>query len=339
MKAAIIGMGPMGKRHVTALGHVPGLELVAVADRRTEALRSTDLSPKVRRFDDAIQLLDEVRPELVIVATNAPSHHSLVEASVALGAKAILCEKPMACSLATARAMGDACRAAGVRLAVNHCRRHVAAYGWIRERVESGHWGALRGVRIACPGTGLGCITTHFVDLAAFLSGESFVRVTSWVDPERSVNPRGEEFHDPGGLIVAEGNRGTRYIFHQIEDASGPVSIILDLTLARVVVEEREGRVSVIRRDASVKPGPGRPPKFDEEAPPQDKPLKLDVVEMTAEVLTELAKERPLTCTAENGYRSLEVIISAYLSHARGNIPVALPLEREEDLSLGLAIT
>lgn len=339
MKVAILGMGPMGKRHASAVGRVSGLELAAVADRRTEALESAGLPPEVRRFDDPVQLLDEVHPGLVIVATNAPSHPSLVAVSVAHGAKAVLCEKPMACSLAAARAMEETCRAAGVCLAVNHCRRHVAAYAWARERIASGHWGHLRGVRMACPGIGLGCLTTHFIDLAAFLSGDTFMRVTGWVDPERDLNPRGAEFHDPGGLVVAEGASGARYVFHQIEDASGPASIVLDLTLARIVVEEREGRVSVIRRDPAVKPGPGRPPKFDEEAPPDDRPLKLDLVEMTAAVLTELAKEGPLTCSAENGYRSLEVIVAAHLSHSRGNMPVALPLEREDDLSLELAIT
>ncbi len=339
MKAAILGFGPMGKRHAAAVGRVPGLALVAVADRRPEALASEGIAPEVARYDDALRLLGELRPELVVVATNAPSHPALVVAAVAQGARAVLCEKPVACSLAQARTMEDACRAGGVRLAVNHCRRHVSAYEWVRDRIASGHWGALRGVRMACPGIGLGCLATHFIDLAAFLSGQRFARVTGWVDPERGANPRGAEFHDPGGLIVAEGDGGARFVFHQIEDASGPTSIVLDLTLARVVVEEREGRVSVIRRDPSVKPGPGRPPKFDEEAPPQDQPLKLDIVEMTSAVLAELAGEGRLTCAAEHGYRSLEVVVGAHLSHGRGNVPVELPLVDEKDLAMELAIT
>jgi len=339
MKAAIIGFGPMGKRHASSIARVPGLELAAVADRKTEILESADLPDGTLRFADAEELLAKAGPELVVVATNAPSHARMTSLACRAGSRAVLCEKPMACSLAEAGSMIEACRAAGARLAVNHCRRHVPAYEWIRERIASGHWGILRGVRIACPGIGLGCLATHFIDLAAFLSGDRFVRVTGWVDPERGPNPRGEEFHDPGGLVVAEGASGARYVFQQMEDASGPQSIVLDLTLARIVVEEREGRVSVIRRDPSVKPGPGRPPKFDAEAPPEDRPLRLDLVELTAAVLSELAGGGPVTCAAEHGYHSLEVVVATHVSHERGNEPVMLPLASKCEISASFSIT
>ena len=339
MRVGIVGFGPMGKRHAAAVACAPGLELVAVADRRPEAFESKELEGSVLQYSDALSLIEEARPELVVVATNAPSHSAVVMAAVEHGARAVLCEKPIACSLAEADLMIRACDLAGARLAVNHCLRHVPAYGWVRERIASGLWGTLRGVRMASPGIGLGCVTTHYIDLASFLSGDAFVRVTGWVDPERGPNPRGAEFHDPGGLVVAEGASGARFVFQQMEDASGPASIVLDLTLARVVIEEREERVSVILRDPSVKPGPGRPPKFDEISLPNDRPLKIDVVELTAAVMTELAGGDVLTCSGGDGYRSLETVVAAYVSNARGNVPVGLPLDGDEALTWELAIT
>ena len=38
MRAAVIGLGRMGARHLEALDGIDGIELAAVADRSTEAL-------------------------------------------------------------------------------------------------------------------------------------------------------------------------------------------------------------------------------------------------------------------------------------------------------------
>jgi predicted dehydrogenase len=339
MKTAIIGMGPMGVRHVAAVAKVPELELVAVCDSRAEALENAGLDARVGRFARAEDLFAAAGPELVILATTAPSHHALTRTALQAGASRILCEKPVACSLRQAREMLDQAAARGAVLAVNHCRRHVPAYRWLAGQIRSGEWGALRGVRSACPGIGLGCLATHFLDLLRFLGGEDFVEVFGWVDAEKGVNPRGACFHDPGGLIVATGASGARYVHHQIEDAAGPYSLTLDLTSARISVEERDGKIGVIWRDPSVKPGPGRPPRFETLACPEEAPLRLDLVEMTAGVLAELARGAALTCAGEHGYKSLEAVVAAYGSHAAGHVAMPLPLTDPDLLDKELPIT
>jgi len=339
MKVAIIGMGPMGVRHIAAVGKVPGLELSAVCDSRPEALEKTGLDPNVARYLSAEELLDKAPPELLILSTTAPSHHSLTLAALRAGVRRILCEKPIACSLRQAREMLDQAAVCGAVLAVNHCRRHVPAYRWLAGKIRSGERGVLRGARSACPGIGLGCLATHFLDLLRFLGGEDFVEVFGWVDAEKGANPRGACFHDPGGLIVATGVSGARYIHHQIEDAAGPYSLTIDLTSARISVEERDGKIGVIWRDPSVKPGPGRPPRFENLACPEDAPLRLDLVEMTAGVLAELARGDALTCAGEHGYKSLEAVVAAYGSHAAGHAAMTLPLSDSDLLDKELPIT
>lgn len=339
MRAAIIGLGPMGRRHVAALQRVAGVDLVAVCDSREEALGWEGVPASAGRYASAGSLLAAQSPDLVVIATTAPSHAALVEAAGRAGARAVLCEKPVSTSLAGARAMIEACARTGTALAVNHCRRHVPAYRWLASRIAAGGWGEVRGVRIGIPGIGLGCLGTHFLDLMRMLAGEEFSAVSGWVDEERGANPRGGEFHDPGGLIVARGARGTRFVLHQIEDGAGPGSIVLDLTGARLVIEERTRSVQIIRRDPSAAPGPGRPPRFEEVAVPEDQPLELDIVALTAEVLRELAAGRAPTCDAQHGYASLEVVVAAYLSHERGHVPVVLPLAAADELGRELAIT
>lgn len=339
MRAAIIGLGPMGRRHVAALQRVAGVELVGVCDAREEALAWEGVPASAARLPSAAVLLAALHPELVVVATTAPSHGELVVAAARGGARAVLCEKPMATSLAAARAMMAACRESGTVLAVNHCRRHVPAYRWLAAQIASGRWGQIRGVRMGIPGIGLGCLGTHFLDLMRMLSGEEFVAVSGWVDPERGANPRGAHFHDPGGLVVAQGRAGTRFVLHQIEDGAGPGSIALDLTGARVVIEERSRAVHILWRDTSTPTGQGRPPRFEEVALPEEHPLELDIVALTAEVIGELVAGQVPTCAAEHGYASLEAVVATYLSHEQGHLPVALPLSGEGVLARELAIT
>lgn len=339
MRAAIIGLGPMGLRLVASVAKVPGFELVAACDIRPEALETPALAPGVRRFDDSGQLLAESLPDILIIATTAPSHCHLTLAALDAGVRRLLVEKPMASSLSQAKEMLERGRRYGARMAVNHSRRHVAGYAWLASEIRSGRWGKLRGIFASCPGIGLGCLATHFLDLMRFLSGEDFLSVSGWVDPERRANPRGAAFHDPGGLTVATSASGTRFVHEQIEDGAGPFSLVLDLTQARVTVEDNEGRISVIWRDPSVTPGPGRLPRYEVVEPPAEGLLELNLIELGAAVLRELAGDGPLTCDAQHGYQSLEAVVATHFSHRRGHIPLSLPLQEEGILTEELPIT
>jgi predicted dehydrogenase len=328
----------MGRRYVEALRLVDNAELTAVADTRPEALSGADLNG-IRSYTEPLTMLAEAQADVAIVATNGPSHHSLVLAAIAAGASGILCEKPMACSVDEAEEMVRTARDKGCKLAVNHTLRHVPAYRWLAQQLQSGRWGELRSIQSSWPGIGLGCLATHMVDLWRFLGGEEINTVFGWVDPVRGRNPRGAEFSDPGGMIVATSASGTRYVHQQAEDGAGPGSLAIETTKTQIVVDQYARSVVVLLRDLSVKPGPGRPPKYDPVLPPPEALLALDIVRCSAEALRELVEDREMTCAAEHGLRSLEVVVAAHLSNDRGHAPVSLPLNDPESKAKWLPIT
>jgi hypothetical protein len=99
------------------------------------------------------------------------------------------------------------------------------------------------------------------VDLWRFLTGEELTTVHGWVDPVRGSNPRGSNYRDPGGMIIATTASSTRYIHEQAEDGAGPSSMVIATTGAQIAVDEHRGSIEILARDLSVKPGPGRPPR------------------------------------------------------------------------------
>lgn len=339
MKAAVIGVGPHGRRLVKILRELPGVELAAVVDKSEDALRAAELPAETARYTTAEELWSRGDVPLVCVATNAPSHAALSEAAMDAGCRYLFVEKPMACSLAECDRILDKARATGTRVAVDHFRRFAPTFQWLRGQITSGEWGQLRNIWIQRPGIGLGCNATHSFDMVRLLTEAKVERVTGWVDPPVGKNPRGEQFVDPGGLVVMELAGGARGVVAQIEDGAGPESIEIDLTAARIRLAERGGPIEVVRRDLSVKPGPGRPPVFEELTAPEELPAKANMLDAIRDFLAEFISDQPLRVDPAEGRVPVEVLVAAYLSDRRGHQPVELPITKPEELELWLPVT
>lgn len=104
-------------------------------------------------------------PDGVIVCSENAQHRPLVELAAAAGAQ-VLCEKPIATTLTDARAMIDACAAAGVNLMIAYPVRFSPAFTALSQTVGSGALGKT----LAITGTNNGRIPldsrSWFVDAA-----------------------------------------------------------------------------------------------------------------------------------------------------------------------------
>src|SRR5262249_56959247 len=87
------------------------------------------------------------------------------------GARAVLCEKPMAVHLADADRMIQAARAHGTLLCVNHQRRFTPRYVAAKELIDAGAIGLVTHVSAICGGDLL-TDGTHLIDLTRYLVGE-----------------------------------------------------------------------------------------------------------------------------------------------------------------------
>lgn len=102
-------------------------------------------------------------PDKVVVCSENVRHRALVERAAAHGVD-VLCEKPLATTPEDGAAMVEACRAAGVRLAVAHPVRFSPAYLAVRAAVRAGTTGDVLTVSGANNGYMPGARRRWFID-------------------------------------------------------------------------------------------------------------------------------------------------------------------------------
>ena len=119
--------------------------LVAACDRSDAALSA--VPGDCVRTADLSEALRTPGVDAVYVATPNHAHRPVVESAAAAG-KHVLCEKPMAATLADARAMVTACRRAGVAYATAFDQRFHAAHRTLAKLVRDGRLGTVTQARV-----------------------------------------------------------------------------------------------------------------------------------------------------------------------------------------------
>ncbi|MGY1618930.1 Gfo/Idh/MocA family protein [Geodermatophilus sp. SYSU D00691] len=125
----------------------PGGRVVAVHSRSAERGAGYARRHGIERSHDTLDaLLADPEVDAVYVSTTNDRHAAEAIAAARTG-RHVLCEKPLALTLADARAMVDTAAAAGVVLATNHGRRNDPALRAARDLVRAGALGIPRAAR------------------------------------------------------------------------------------------------------------------------------------------------------------------------------------------------
>jgi len=128
-----------GEAYISNLRHIEDVEVLGVADN--DVSRGEKIADQNEvHFFPAYEALLEARPDGVIVCTENNRHRPLVEMAAARGIH-VLCEKPIATTLADARAIVDTCDKAGVLLMTAFPMRFSAPLLEIKTRLDNGDFG------------------------------------------------------------------------------------------------------------------------------------------------------------------------------------------------------
>ncbi|TFV64660.1 UNVERIFIED_ORG: Gfo/Idh/MocA family oxidoreductase [Bacillus sp. AZ43] len=217
---------PLRPRLAVLAGRDPG-RVAEAAGRLGWSATETDWRRVVERDD----------VDLVDVCTPGDTHAEIAIAALEAG-KHVLCEKPLANSVAEAEAMAEAAAKAaarGVRSMVGFTYRRVPAIGLARQLVAEGRLGEIRHVRaqylqdwIADPaapmswrlekdkaGSGaLGDIGAHIVDLTQYITGQSLTGVSALLETFVKERP----LPASAGSLSGVGGEGTGTV--TVDDAA-----------------------------------------------------------------------------------------------------------------------
>ncbi len=155
IRIGMIGMGGMGWFHASRYFQIPGAELVAIADARPDRMEARnavsinienkaglpDLSA-VQRFADGADLIGQAEVDVVDICLPTYLHAAYAVQALQAG-RHVLCEKPMALSVADAEKMIAAAHAAQRKLMIAHCIRFWPEYQFLKDTIRQGALGRL----------------------------------------------------------------------------------------------------------------------------------------------------------------------------------------------------
>ncbi|MDH4618270.1 Gfo/Idh/MocA family oxidoreductase [Brevibacillus sp. AY1] len=326
----IIGLGPMGQRYVEALQTFPQYKL-AVTDVRTAAIekvRDTYSVKELASYTTHVDMLKNENIDLLIIASNGPSHYSLFIDALRYGIPRIICEKPIATSLEEARKMIDLASAKDVLLSVNHGRRWADDYVLLREKIKNEVIGSVESIMFSMGGGQMGCNGTHFIDLVSFLLDDKIEQLCGFLNDEGVPNPRGAQFKDPGGYAILHFRSGTRMFFELTEDTGIPPLLVINGRYGRITVNELQ-RVYIIEArtvaDRSLPVTRYGTPLLEKEI----YTIKLDMIELCRELITSMLRDQ-VPADPQHAADALEAIIGIHYSSERENRLVKLPITDRE---------
>ena len=224
MRWALVGASTIAAEHMIGALRGAGQDLAAVVSsnpaRADEFARAHQIPLGAA---DLSEVLADPGIDAVYISSTNEKHHGQALAVLAAG-KHVLCEKPLALTVADAVEMVQAARKAGRVFATNHHLRCSGSHRTIRDLIAGRRIGRvlslrlfhavhlpphLQGWRIDNPGAGGGVIpdiTVHDADVARFLLGETPVSVVA----EMAASGLGQGVEDsamsvftmPSGVMV-----------------------------------------------------------------------------------------------------------------------------------------
>jgi len=332
LSVGLIGAGRMGRSHLLAAAGL-GLSIRSICDvnaKNLEAVGGEFNVEAARRLTtpEAFFLQAEV-PELVIISTTADSHARLSIAAAEAGAKFILCEKPMATSVADCDRMLEACRRHGARLAINHQMRFMDQYVLVKNELATEAFGGLGSMNVVAGCFGLVMNGSHYFEAFRYLVDGPIVEVAARFDAAPMPSPRGPNFFDRSGHVQAVAASGRRMHIEAAADQGHGMTVTYAARRGHLIVDELEGVYHAVCRKPEHRDMPatrfGMPWLRREHCFPQ-----ADNVGPTSAVLTALITENNAP-SGEDGRAVVAALAAAYRSHDEGGRMVRIADNSSDD--------
>lgn len=327
-KAAVIGCGRAGsffdiedKRkvissHCGAYKECPETDLISICDKDKRKLDDSSKYWGVNKtylsYED---LLNSERIDILSVCTLPEDHLKVIQFAADEGVKAIYCEKPITKSLSEAKEVIKICKENNILLTINHQRRWNSQFIDLKNKIEKKEFGEIQHINFYYT-RGVYNSGSHLFDLMRMLFGEvdRVLSTSSLVDfqGEPTINAILNFNNKFSANLI--GLNGNNYRIFDLEVFFTKGRLTLDASLNMSFSEpEESSRTSEFLELSS--------PKNIESIKEDDSPMTKAV----HEIAVTLDGGGLLSCTGEDGYKSLEIIHSL-IESLKKKKEITLPL-------------
>ena len=322
--------GAVPRSHAAAYYRHPQTEVVGVCDIRQEALDDfkhnwDDIWPDMRYYTDYREMLDREKPDLVSVATSDHLHADITVDAANGGARAILCEKPIATTLADVDRMIAATETNSVLLSIEHTRRWRTKYHAARELIRTGELGPLRTItaNMFSNRSMLFRNGTHVVDMICFFAESD----PQWVFAELEEGfEHFTEYLSDGGRDPATDPSASAYIHFSSGVRAFYNSVKIPLTGSQMELVCEDGAIEISDVQATVVRSTDH---WRQTRAPivADEYLHAEQLGAVAELIHLLERGGELVSPASEARKTVEILLAMLKSHELGNVRVDLPLK------------
>lgn len=145
MKVAVIGLGVMGKNHVRIYKELGVLCALSDVHEHTTLAMSDQYG--VPGFSSAIEMLNEIKPDMVSIAVPTPYHLDVARWCAEKGVHALV-EKPLSDNLEDAKEIVNLFKERGLILSAGYIERFNPVCRSLKALVDSGSFGQITSVNI-----------------------------------------------------------------------------------------------------------------------------------------------------------------------------------------------
>jgi scyllo-inositol 2-dehydrogenase (NAD+) len=197
LRGAVVGCGRMGAftsplmqkwapscwhplSHCEAISTTSGIELSAVCDVDEALLsRVTALYPTTRAFRSHTDLIDQIAPDILGIATRTPQRPGIIEYAVSNGVRGLHLEKPLCNSLSELDRLQLLLESREVACTYGTLRRYIPIFALARGLALSGRFGPLQQIEVRFGAASLMWTHPHSFDLLLFMAGDADVSTVS----------------------------------------------------------------------------------------------------------------------------------------------------------------
>jgi predicted dehydrogenase len=142
IRLAVVGLGKMGLSHLSMIRVHPEVELVGICDTSKYMLELLEKNTGIATFTDFETMIQQAKPEAVLIATPSRFHAGIVRDSLERGLH-VFCEKPFCLNWSDSLALASLAESKGLVNQVGYHYRFVGVFQEVKRLLETGAIGTV----------------------------------------------------------------------------------------------------------------------------------------------------------------------------------------------------